>query len=336
MAKEIHIRNRPKSREKVMAEAKDRLLYSSIKMLIHLLAQIPRRVMNRAAVPLGLLWYYLDRHHRAIARDNMARAFGNEIRKEDLDQLVRANFIQLTTVVLESPSLLKLDLQNLDTYATFSGSRHLKSALSRRKGILFLTAHLGNWELMALATTLNFDFSCHLLVRPLDFPSIDRILTEIRCRTGNKVLDKIRSAREIGHILDRNEILAMLNDQNASWYDGVLVPFFGRNAWTYKGFALFALRYDPVVLPIFNIRRKDGRYTILFDEPVSLIRTGNINTDLIENTALFNKIIEKHIRMAPDNWLWVHRRWRLKNIPEKAKRKIASLTLTVDNIKGEP
>jgi len=312
-----------------MAKARDNLIYVLIKTLIKLLSPIPREIMNRIAVPMGILWYRLDKHHRSIARDNMARAFGDSLKKEELSRSVKANFIQITTAVLELPSLLKLDRHNLDAYVTFSGDHHLRSALSRGKGILFLTAHLGNWELMALATTLKFNFFCHLLVRPLDFLPIDKILTEIRCRTGNKVLDKIRSARTIRQILTRNEILAILLDQNASWYDGVLVPFFGRSAWTNKGFALFALRYDPVVLPIFNIRRKDGRYTILFDEPVTLIRSGNINTDLLENTALFNRIIEKHIRMAPDNWLWVHRRWRLKDIPEKAKQKMEFLTLKV-------
>jgi len=312
-----------------MAKARDNLIYAFIKALIRLLSPIPREFMNGIAVPMGILWYHLDKHHRSIARDNMARAFGDALEKEELSQLVKANFIQITTAALELPSLLKLDLHNLETYVTFSGDHHLRTALSRGKGILFLTAHLGNWELMALATTLKFNFFCHLLVRPLDFLPVDKLLTEIRCRTGNKVLDKIRSARTIRQILARNEILAILLDQNASWYDGVLVPFFGRSAWTNKGFALFALRYDPVVLPIFNIRRKDGRYTILFDEPVSLIRSGNINTDLLENTALFNRIIEKHVRMAPDNWLWVHRRWRLKNIPEKARRKMEILTLKV-------
>ena len=81
-----------------------------------------------------------------------------------------------------------------------------------------------------------------------------------------------------------------------------------------------------MVLPIFNIRQADGRYNIIFDRPVSLVRTGDINRDIVENTANFNRIIEKHIRMAPDNWLWVHRRWRLKEIPEKAKKKMAALT----------
>lgn len=292
-----------------------------------MLSFIPRKWMNRAAIPLGRLWYRIDKHHRAIATDNMAKAFKDEIDANDISETVRANFIQLTTVVLEIPGLFQLKEENLDQYVTFSGIHHLRSAMAKGKGILFLTAHLGNWELMGLATTMKFNFTCNFLARPLDFTPMDRILTEIRCLTGGKILDKIGSASMIGKILANNEILSILNDQNASWYDGVYVPFFGRTVCTYRGFGLFALRYDPVVLPIFNIRQADGRYKIMFDEPVALKRSGNMNRDLVENTAVFNQVIEKHIRMAPSNWLWVHRRWRLKEIPEKAKKKMAALTL---------
>jgi len=179
---------------------------------------------------------------------------------------------------------------------------------------------------MSLATCLKFDFRCNLLVRPLDFAPLDRVLKEIRTATGNRVIDKIRSARAVGKVLERGEILAILLDQNASWYDGVYVPFFGRTACTNRGFALFALRYNPIILPIFNSRQADGRYQIRFDTPVSVTHTGNTSRDIVENTAKFNRIIEKHIRMAPDNWLWVHRRWRLKEIPERAKAKMAALT----------
>ena len=310
-----------------MLKPKDRLSYMLIKTLLRLLSPVPRRLMNRLAIPLANLWYHIDKHHRAIALDNMAKAFEGEMDTALLPERVKSTFIQLTTAALELPSLLKLEKDNLDTYVTFSGSHNLETALSRGKGILFLTAHLGNWELMGLATTLRFNFSCNMLARPLDFTPMNKILTEIRCRTGGKVLDKIKSARTIGKLLHENETISILLDQNASWYDGVYVPFFGRTACTNKGFALFALRYHPTVLPIFNIRQTDGRYKIMIDAPVRLQRSGNIDRDIVQNTALFNQIIEKHIRMAPENWLWVHRRWRLKDIPDRAKRKMKAMTL---------
>ena len=315
------------SREDPMHNLRTRRQYRLLKKIIALLAPVPRRMMNRAAVPLAAVWYHVDRHHRDIAADNLKMAYGGEIGEDgDVYRQVKANFTQLVTVALELPSLLRLSKANLDSYVRFSGTHHVESALGRGKGVLFLTAHLGNWELMALATSLRFNFRCHLLARPLDFAPLDQVLKEIRVSTGNTVVDKIRSARLVGKVLEQNGILAILLDQNASWYDGVYVPFFGRTACTNRGFALFALRYDPIVLPIFNVRQRDGRYHVLFDEPVNLIRSGDLNRDMVENTAQFNRIIEKHIRMAPDNWLWVHRRWRMKEIPERAKDKMAALT----------
>lgn len=312
----------------MIQDTKDRFLYILIKLIILLLSSVPRKLMNTLAIPLGNLWYRMDKHHRDIALDNMENAFKGEIDEALLPGKVKSTFIQVTTVALEIPSLLKLDKDNLGTYVTFEGSHHLRTALSKGRGVLFLTAHLGNWELMALATTLQFRFRCHLLVRPLDFTPLDKIITEIRCRTGNAVLDKIRSARAISGILRKNEILAILMDQSASWSDGVQVPFFGRPAWTNKGFAIFALRYSPTILPIFNIRQPDGRYKIILDAPVQLKRSGNINRDIVQNTILFNQIIEKHIRMAPENWLWVHRRWRERGIPVRAKQKMETMTFS--------
>lgn len=289
-----------------------------------MLAPIPRKLMAGFAAPLGMLWYRIDHNHRKIAFDNMSRAFKNEMDRAEIQNMVKANFIQLARAALEMPSLLKLNRDNLDTHVVFSGSRYLKDALSKGKSVLFLSAHLGNWELAILALPLKFDLVCNILVRPLDYSPLDRILTDIRCHTGNIVLDKIRSTATIGRILTEKKILGIMLDQNASWYDGVYVPFFGRIACTNKGFALFALRYDPTVIPIFSIRQHDGRYKIMINPPVSLVRSGDVSRDVAENTALFNSIIEKHIRMAPDNWLWVHRRWRLKEIPERAKNRISA------------
>lgn len=310
-----------------MLDSSGRLQYRVIRAIVGLLAPVPRRLMNRIAILLGIFWYHVDKHHRGIAIDNMSRAYGDEMGGAEVQKRVRATFLQLTTAALEIPSLLRLNRENLDAYVRFSGTRHLQDALSGGKGLLFLTAHLGHWELMGLATSLKFAIRTNVLVRPLDFAPMDKVLNEIRGRTGNTVVDKIRSVRVIGRVLERGGILTILLDQNASWYDGVYVPFFGRTACTNRGFALFALRYDPVVLPIFNIRQTDGRYNIIFDRPVPLIRTGDINRDIVQNTAHFNRIIEKHIRMAPDNWLWLHRRWRLKEIPERARAKMAALTL---------
>lgn len=307
----------------VMAiKSKDNLTYRLIKAVLNMLARIPRREFVRLALPLGRLWYGMDRYHRRIALDNMSIAFGKELSPAEIRSLARDNFVQLVRVVLEIPSLLKLSKENIDTYIEFRGLEHLEAALRRGTGVLVLTAHLGNWELMALATALKFEMPFNGLVRPLDFLPIDRVLTEIRSRTGNRVLDKDKSAAEVSALMRKNQVVGILLDQNSSWYEGVYVPFFGKTACTNKGLAMFAMRYGATVIPAFNVRLKDGRYRAIFSAPLDLVRSGDVSNDIIENTARFNKVIEEHIRMAPDNWLWVHRRWRIKEIPERARKKI--------------
>lgn len=306
-----------------MSKSKEDLQYSIIKWFLKALAIVPRGLLVCLAVSLGRIWYLLDRYHRDIAFDNMLKAFSDEIDKAGICHMVKANFVQLVRVALEIPSLLKLSKHNIDSYVVFSGQSHLKEALLRGKGILFLSAHLGNWELATLATSLKFDLPINALVRPLDFSPMDKVLTEIRSRTGNKVLDKDKSASSIRQMLSKNQVIGIMLDQNASWHEGVYVPFFNRITCTNKGLAIFAMRYGATVLPIFNIRQKDGRYRIMFEPPVSLVQSSNIRRDIVENTELFNTIIEKYVRMAPDNWLWIHRRWRIKDIPERAKIKVA-------------
>jgi len=312
-----------------MVDVKKSNTYRVIKFVLHMGSYIPRRMLALFAYPVGIIWYIIDRYHRQIAFDNMRKAFRGELSVTELRHLVKANFIQLSRVALELPSLLRLNLKNVDSYVEFSGESHLKAALAEGKGVLFFTAHLGNWELMALATPLNFDFPVHIMARPLDHKPMDAVLTEIRTRTGNAVIDKDNSAGLVRSLLRQNQIIGILLDQNASWYEGVYVPFFGRVACTNKGLAMLAIRYGATVVPAFNIRQKNGRYKVMFDPPVALIRTGDITRDIVENTQLFNQIMEKYIRMAPENWLWVHRRWRIKDIPESARKKVKG---TVDLI----
>jgi KDO2-lipid IV(A) lauroyltransferase len=264
----------------------------------------------------------LDGYHRQIAFNNIRNAFGEELSPSECHRLVRDCFCHLMILTFELPSLLRINKNNVDSYVEFQGGEYLKQALATRKGFLFLTGHVGNWELMALAASVKFQFSMYVMVRPLDIESLDRFITDLRSCTGNIVLDKDNSAGSVRELLKANQVIGILLDQNASWYEGVYVPFFGRIACTNKGLAMFAIRYNVPVIPAFNFRMKDGRYRIIFSPPVEPIRTGDITNDIIETTALYNRIIEKHIRMAPDNWLWVHRRWRMKHIPESARKKI--------------
>ncbi len=297
------------------------LQYHLVKFFFNAVAAVPRNVLLKLAVPIGRIWYGLDRRHRKIASDNLHIAFGKEKDRKAINQLIQANFIQLTRLFLEIPSLMRLDRQSLDRYVVFSGLEHIEAVLSADKGMLLLTAHLGNWELMALAWALKSGRPCHVVARPLDYAPMNRIMNEIRRATGNRVVDKDDSQALIRQLLQKKEAVGILLDQNASWYEGVYVPFFGKLACTNKGVALFALRYGTPILPVFNHPLADGRYKIVIEPPLTMVRTGDIAEDIMVNTERFNQVIEKHIRMAPESWFWVHRRWRIIDIPEPHRKK---------------
>ena len=309
----------------MLSEIFEEVLYLVIKGCMKSLSALTGRRIATWAGWIGSCWYILDKRHRTVAMENVAIAFGDALGRENRERLVKSNFIQLARVLLEIPSLQNLSKHNLHRHVVVKRRQHVRSALRSGKGVVFLTAHMGNWELMALAVSLAFDIKIGIVARPLDLPAADRVLREIRTRTGNRLIDKSRSADEIGRRLRERKAVGILLDQNASWYEGVYVPFFGRRACTNKGLALLALRYDALVIPTFNHRLADGRYEINFEPALKLHRTGNISEDVISNTALFNRVIEKQIRNVPDNWFWVHRRWRLKSVPNEVRKRISHL-----------
>jgi len=139
-----------------MATKSGDIAYRMIRTALQVLARIPRRQIGRLAYPLGRIWYGLDHYHRKIAIDNLSIAFGREFTPAEIRSLARKNFIQLVRVGLEIPSLLRLSKNNIDTYVEFRGQEHLEAALAQGTGVLVLTAHLGNWELMALAAAVKF------------------------------------------------------------------------------------------------------------------------------------------------------------------------------------
>lgn len=271
-----------------------------------------RRLRWQAARVLGRLWYLIDGRHRRIALRNLEFAFGDELSSREREDICRNNFVHLACVFLELPCLLTLRDDHLDEYITFSGLENLHAVLHKGKGILVMATHFGNWELMSLAFSMRFR-PFHVVVRPLDNPTLDKWVTRFRTRGGNRTISKGGSARDIIRLLRQGEAVAMLIDQNVDWYEGVFVPFFGKIACTSKAMATLALRTDSAVFSVYNYREPDGRYRMVMQPELELIRTGNSVTDIEENTALFNRTIEAYVRRHPEQWFWLHQRWKTPN-----------------------
>jgi KDO2-lipid IV(A) lauroyltransferase len=191
------------------------------------------------------------------------------------------------------------------------GVEHLNSAMARGRGVLILTAHFGNWELLAASHVLTA-FPLSVVARPLDHPALDRLVARFRARSRAELINKHRALSEILSALRRQRMVGILLDQNASRREGVFVPFFGIPASTSKGLALLALKTGAPVVPIFIRREPDGRHRVIVDPAVPLSPTGDRDRDLVEATAAFTRIIEANVRQWPEQWLWIHRRWKTR------------------------
>jgi KDO2-lipid IV(A) lauroyltransferase len=286
-------------------------LQQSAEKFMDIAAIVPLRFTWRLAEFLGRLWFRLDTRHRLIALNNLKLAWGEELTARERKNIARRNFIHLVRVILELPYIRKVKPDNLDGFVTFDGLEHFYTAMEKGRGVLLLTSHFGNWELMALAFSLLYR-PINIVIRPLDIPLLDRLITNIRTRGGNQMIAKKGSLRKVLRLLAAGGVVGLLIDQNPAWEEGVFVPFFKEIACTNKALTALALRTGAPVIPVYNVRELDGSYRIVAGPEVVLVRSGDTRRDMEENTANFNRIIESYVRRHPEQWFWVHRRWKTR------------------------
>lgn len=281
-----------------------------LKIIIKFMFFIPVELYGFLSSIIGRLWLKIDKRHAQIALENMLNAYGTSLSEKEILDLRERNFIQFARLLFDIPRVFRLKKNKLDDFILFEGAYNLQKAFQSNKGVILITAHMGNWELMAVSVPLKFGKPLTVIARPLDYKPLGLIAKELREISGNRVLNKHDAGGIMRKLLSAGESVGILIDQKASGSQAVDVPFFGRPALTNKVTALLALRYDACVVPTFNYRMPDGRYRVIFDKPVKLTRSGDTSADIIDNTRRFNQIVEKHVKAAPENWFWTHRRWR--------------------------
>jgi len=203
---------------------------------------------------------------------------------------------------------------NIEDVVILDGHENFLEGKNRGKGVIYLTGHIGAWELSSYAHAL-YGFPLHYMARPLDNGPLDRLVNDYRGRSGNRPVYKNEAARTMLKVLKEDGTLGILADQNTMPGEGIFVDFFGKPACTTTGIARVALHTDAAVVPGYaywdaNLRK----YRLRFEPPVELVRTGDAERDVRENTQKFAKVIEEIIRQHPEQWIWIHARW--KNRPE--------------------
>lgn len=207
--------------------------------------------------------------------------------------------------------------EGIERIVVLDGFENFDEARRRGKGVLFLTGHMSAWELAPFAQAL-YGNPLHFLVRPVANRRVDALINRYRCLSGNRPIEKNRSARAILSVLSEGGTVGILADHNTTLEEGVFVPFFGIQASTTAGLARVAMRTGAAVVPGF-LSWDEGRrkYRLRFEPAVTLARTGDEEADVRENTARFTRVIEDYVRAHPDQWLWAHKRWKTRPPGEK-------------------
>ncbi len=255
----------------------------------------------------------MDAKHRRIARINLRIAFPGMDDREAA-RLIRLCYVRMGTAAAEFIHSPKMDRRYLDEHFRFEGVEHLRRTSDELGlGPLAMTGHVGNWELLShvygtLVAPISF------IVRPLKDPAVDRIVTERREWTGNRVIRKEESAKEVVRAIRRKMLVGILIDQNVDRHKGVLVDFFTRPAYTTDGIARLGLAMRTNVHPAFIFRdpRRKFHHTLRFGPPIPMDPDAPRDAEVVRLTRRCNEELEKVIREDPSQWLWFHRRWKTR------------------------
>ncbi len=277
--------------------------------LLLLLRWLPQRLALPTAELAGIACGSVVSKWRDVAESNLQRAL------PELDSAARRHirlgvYRNLGRVALALAKLPVWTERTILQHVGFSGLEHFRAAEAKGSGVLLLTGHLGNWELGALAHGAVVG-PISVMVRPIANPLVDRIVEARRSAHGNRVIAKRNSAREVLKVLSAGGTVGILADQNTLLEDAVFVEFFGMPAAAHKGFAQLALRSGAAVVPAFaRWDPASRRHVVEYGPEIEIVRSGVAERDIETNTQRFQRVLEEQVRANPDQWLWIHRRWK--------------------------
>jgi KDO2-lipid IV(A) lauroyltransferase len=290
---------------------RQRLEFILVFVLVRGLGALPRRWARAAGAGLGALAFVLTGRLRRTGERNLQLAYpasDDAWRKHILRQLYRNLGLQLAEFCVMS----RYTPESTRGLVRYAGLEHYLAAREKGRGVLVITGHLGLWELSSFYHSL-MGYPMSMVIRRLDNPLVDRLVNGIRCLHGNTVLHKDDFARGLLGAMRRGETVGILMDTNMTPPQGVFVDFFGVPACTASGLARVAMRTEAAILPGFlTWREEEKKYVLEFGERLELVRTGNDEQDIITNTQICTTAIETWVRRFPEQWLWVHRRWKTR------------------------
>jgi len=295
---------------------REALEYAFAWTLLKVMGALPRPLAHGVGAALGALAWTLVARLRRTGLRNLELAYP-DLALAERTAILRGVYRHLGWQLAEFCRMPRYTRENTRNCIAYEGLEHYLAARDRDRGVLIVTGHLGAWELSSFWHSL-MGYPMSMVIRRLDNPRVDALVNGIRCLHGNRVLHKDDFARGLLSAMRRGDTVGILMDTNMTPPQGVFVPFFGIPACTAAGLARVALRTGAAVLPGFLVRddaatgQGTPEYRLRFGPEIPLIQTGDDERDILENTARFTAVIEETIRRYPDQWLWVHRRWKTR------------------------
>ncbi len=268
---------------------------------------------RRTARLLALLFYYIIPIRRGVAIQQLRFAFP-ELDERSIRRIAFESYLNLTTVIVELLWFPNMNDETLMNALRIQNPDVLTTALKKGKGLLLISGHVGNWELLAFGVARLMRTPTTIIIHPQENRDVAELVNELRCRFGNRVVDMRMGVREVIRTIRARGIVAMLTDQSGP-SNALYIDFFGRPAATYEGPAAIALKMRAPLIMILGIRQSDGHYDVHLKEfPIDDLKEAS-DENIYELTRRHVRYLEECVRSYPGQWLWQHRRWKHKPSP---------------------
>ena len=285
-------------------------------MLVIIIGFIVRRISQRSALKIGLsvgnLVYAVVKKRRQIALKNLHMIFKNKPDKE-IETIARQSFQSMGKTLVELLRIPKYSADQILKSVVLEGTERLEQAINSGNGVLIVTGHFGNWELI-FHVLASYTDKLSAVAQRFKNRRLDRLTNDYRLIHGGEIIEKKLAARQVLRHLRDGFCVVILGDQDAG-ESGVFIDFMGVPASMAKGPIMFAMRAKVPILSMFDIRQDDGSHVIRISESLEMLSTGDLQADVIENTIRLNKILEELIYEYPSQWLWMHNRWKTRPKP---------------------
>ncbi len=289
-----------------------RLTYATLAIFCRLVNLLPLRYIAFAGEMLGNLTYLMLRgKRRQIVYKNLKIVFGTDENQKNFNRIFRASFQNMGKMILEAASWTRL-YANMDHWITVEGERYLRTSLEKGNGIIAISTHMGNFTLIC-GKLFHMGYTFHPVIRPPENKAMAEFLDAYMQKAGVKYIpDKPRHicVKRCLRVLKNNEIIFLTTDLNVLGKDALFVEFFAFKVPTFKGPAVLAARTEAAVHPMFIVREQGLRHKIIVEPALTLQKTGNSEKDVVANTAMIVKATESYILKYPEQWFWLHDRWR--------------------------